>query len=363
MPRRRHSEEGAGESDSFLDIVANIVGILIILIVVAGVRVSQTAGAPRLVVGQEEPAPSPKPALTPVVAPRPTIVRLPQAPAPKAPEASPALLASIDAAVRGIERLTAATRSLSLSSLTDGRQVASAQDSLSQTHIQQTAVENELEHVNLADQQLTAELDDLHSELDGIGRQISDVPTEKVDVLRHRLNPIGREVRGKELHFRIAGGRVAKVPIEELVEELKPQIQRQKDWIAKYHRQTGSIGPIDGFSMEYVVERQRLTVLEELRTGAQMMRISVTGWKVVPQPNLVTETADEALRPDARFMQALRLADKGATLTFWVYPDSFDAYRKLQEVAYAEGLSVAARPLPAGVPIAGSPSGSRSSSQ
>ncbi len=239
----------------------------------------------------------------------------------------------------------------------------SAEDALAQAVIRQTAVEDETKRVELADQQLTAELDDLQSELDGIGRQISDVPSEKVEVLRHRLNPIGREVRGQELHFRIAAGRIAKVPIEELVETLKPQIQRQKDWIAKYHRQTGSVGPIDGFSLEYVVERQRMTVLDELRTGSQMMRISVTGWKAVPEPNLLTETADEALRPDSKFMQALRLADKGATLTFWIYPDSFDAYRELQEVAHAEGLSVAARPLPEGVPIAGSPSGSKSSSQ
>lgn len=363
MPRRRHSDGGAGESDSFLDIVANIVGILIILIVVAGVRVSQTAAVPPVIVETEEPPAPREPAVAPVVAPRPTIVRLPQASAPKVPEASPALLASIQDTAREIERLKNEKQSLYLSSETDRRQFAATQDALAQAVVRQTALEEETEHVEHADQRLTAEIDAIQSELAGIASQISDVPTEKVTVLRHRLNPIGREVRGKELHFRIAGGRVAKVPIEELVQLLKPQIERQKDWIAKYHRQQGSVGPIDGFSMEYVVERQRMTVLEELRTGTQMMRITVSGWKAVPEPDLVSETADEALRPDSRFMQALRLADKRATLTFWIYPDSFDAYRKLQEAVHSEGLSVAARPLPTGVPIAGSPSGSRSSSQ
>ena len=94
-----------------------------------------------------------------------------------------------------------------------------------------------------------------------------------------------------------------------------------------------------------------------------MMRIVVSGWKVVPEPGLVSEPVETALRGDSRFLTALRLADSDATLTFWVYPDSFDAYRKLQEAAHAAGLAVAARPLPAGVPIAGSPNGSRSSSQ
>ncbi|MBR9804758.1 hypothetical protein GYB59_25025, partial [bacterium] len=41
--RRRNSETLESGSDSFLDIVANIVGILIILIVIAGVRLSQSA--------------------------------------------------------------------------------------------------------------------------------------------------------------------------------------------------------------------------------------------------------------------------------------------------------------------------------
>src|SRR4051812_7683947 len=41
MARRKHSGEVNIGSDSFLDVIANIVGILIILIVIAGVRVSR----------------------------------------------------------------------------------------------------------------------------------------------------------------------------------------------------------------------------------------------------------------------------------------------------------------------------------
>ena len=46
MSRRREFEIMFG-SDSFLDVVANIVGILIILIVIAGVRVSQAPPKPK----------------------------------------------------------------------------------------------------------------------------------------------------------------------------------------------------------------------------------------------------------------------------------------------------------------------------
>ncbi|MBA3314763.1 MAG: hypothetical protein M3552_00150 [Planctomycetota bacterium] len=364
MPRRHRDEGATVESDSFLDIVANIVGILIILIVVAGVRVGQSAALPPASVAAVEPPqplPTPKPA--PVVAPRPTIVRLPRPESPPAPEPSPALLAAIDATAREIEGLRVEGRSHRV----DGDQIAATAAEIaadiSAIAIEHAAVAEEATVVASANEALAIEVENLRSALDGIGRQISDVPTEKVTVLRHRLNPIAREVRGNELHFRIAAGRIAKVPIEALVERLKPQIERQKDWIAKYHRQQGRVGPIDGFSMEYVVERQRLSAIEELRAGTQMMRITVTGWKAVPERDLVAESVEEALQSDSRFMSALRLADRNATLTFWVYPDSFEAYRRLQQAAHAEGLSVAARPLPDGVPIAGSPNGSRSSSQ
>ena len=50
-------------------------------------------------------------------------------------------------------------------------------------------------------------------------------------------------------------------------------------------------------------------------------------------------------------------------ITIWVYPDSFDLYRRLRDELNAQGFLVAGRPLPDGVPIQGSPGGSRSAGQ
>lgn len=354
---RRHREEGPSlESDSFLDVVANIVGILIILIVIVGVRVGQSASEPGEPVGATEPAHAP------VVAPRPVIVRIPAA-LPIVPEPSSELLAALDSAASETDRLRRERLALSSQAEELDSSVAAVSAEADDASVAQIALADRLDSVEREGQIVVAELDDLRSTLAGLGRQIADAPAEKVTVLKHRLNPIGREVRGDELHFRLAEGRVARVPIDELVARLKPEIERQKEWIARYRRHQGRIGPIEGFSMDYVVERERLGVVEELRYGVQMMRIGVTGWKVTPDAGLVTESVDEALRSESRFMSALRLADEKATLTFWVYPDSFAAYRRLQEFAHEEGFDVAARPLPHGVPIAGSPNGSRSSSQ
>ena len=58
MSRRRPKGELQFGSDSFLDVVANIVGILIILIVIAGLRVSQTPVVIPPVKSADEPSPS-----------------------------------------------------------------------------------------------------------------------------------------------------------------------------------------------------------------------------------------------------------------------------------------------------------------
>jgi hypothetical protein len=170
-------------------------------------------------------------------------------------------------------------------------------------------------------------------------------------------------VQGKEVHFRLLENKVAHVPVDELAERLRPQIERQKDLLMRFRRQEGQVGPVSGFSMRYAVERESVSAVDEMRGGQGMMRISVTRWEIIPEPELQAETAAQALKRGSAFLRAVKMADVDATLTFWVYPDSFEVFRKLRDFAYAEGFSVAARPMPHGVPIAGSPSGSRSSGQ
>ena len=115
--------------------------------------------------------------------------------------------------------------------------------------------------------------------------------------------------------------------------------------------------------MTYVVERQSLSRIEQLRTGSGGMRIGVSKWTIHRQPDLKTESVEEALKVGGRFRQLIQLASDDSALTFWIYPDSFAAYRHLREFAHQLGFTVAGRPLPPGAEISGSPQGSRSSGQ
>jgi hypothetical protein len=174
--------------------------------------------------------------------------------------------------------------------------------------------------------------------------------------LQHRITPISRVITENEteLHFRCLGNAVSVIPLDELVERMKAQLERQREVILRTRRFSGTVGPARGWNLHYNVETQQ---------HLGLVRASVSQFELVPEPDLEVEPAAVALRPDSMFRNELRKAEPDSTITFWVYPDSFELYRKLQAIVHREGLSVAARPLPAGTPIMGSPHGSRSAAQ
>lgn len=375
MPRRQ-SEEPSFSTDPFLDVVCNLVGIMIILIIVAGLRVSR---APvRLSDGEPAPdAPAEVAAAAPptsrVTGIRPTAVAgwlelAPDAPidAP-APEQPPAdLIAQAEELRR--QAAAAAQESAEL----DARAAAVRQQhAVAQTQLRDLAAEIELSEVQVRQVESDAEraaqsvreLADRVAELENQAATLAGQSTV-AHVLKHRVTPISRQVADKdELHFRLSGNRVAVVPLESLAEALKFRMERSRDLFFKINRYEGTAGPIDGFLMRYVIEKQQPSAIEELRNGGPFMRIQLTYYELEAGDDVVAETSDEALRPGSRFLTALAAARPDAALTFWVYPDSFELHRQLQEYAHEAGFEVAARPLPVGVPIAGSPHGSRSAAQ
>ncbi|MFN0054149.1 MAG: hypothetical protein ACKV0T_18375 [Planctomycetales bacterium] len=362
MSRHTTHDPGFG-SDSFLDVLANMVGILIILIVIAGVRVGR---APVIA--------KPSPAMELQATPQDStpIDCIPSAPelaaAPLEPESDeppPAILEELAALEGELAGLAGRQADLATQMQALKQAQVAAKESLSAT--QQTAARRkaELEEQLSRVVRLEQTLGDRQEVLTALLAEFEEAQgaAAPVATIKHRLAPVSQEVAGEEIQFRLLGNRVSVVPWGRLAERLKFQLERQKDWLAKHGRHQGSVGPVDGFSMRYTVERQALSALEERRLGYGAFRVGLSYVEIVPEPDAPAETASEALRRGSRFAAELQAAPEGATLTFWVYPDSFGLYRQLQEASHAEGFVVAARPLPAGKPIAGSPNGSRSAGQ
>ncbi len=419
MSRRRQDEMNFG-SDSFLDIIANIVGILIILIVIAGVRVSQQAAhveEPETLV--ESPAPLPKesqpiamayvpPAPLPPMLPIPEIKPKPEPvltaalpwdpaltraliaasepkevlppPSPK-PKPRPVMQPSLPPVLKAVPPSPELLNSIAKlqseiqnfnqqSQQADENQKQLAKwdaDLTQQIEAVTKTLQSEWENSRLQKKQLLElkrSLEQTKLVFIGQERELTEAEKQKApaETLRHKLTPVSKTVDGNEVHFHVKNNKVAFVPLMELVERMKPQIQRQREWLIKYREHRGRVGPYRGFQLDYVVVRQRLSALEEARNGG-VARIMPILLRFEPQEELTEEALDQALRPGSVFIRELQMADINTTLTFWVYPDSYGMYRQLKEFAHAEGFTVAARPLEKGDVITASPWGSKSAGQ
>lgn len=389
---RRHQENNSFGSDSFLDVIANIVGILIILIVVAGVRVSR---APLLSLQQPEESITETVPVTIELLPvlsepgdEPVLVELYTDPTdlepiePElivedfvAPEEKPlpeiktatkpvalmqkaqsqqeqldALLgelATLDVILRDLKQQE--TEQTGLASLKQGNLEAEEAKLLAHKQLNELTKEE-----NERSEQVVLQLKDQLA-------QVSEL-TPRTEKLAHRLNPVGRLVNGNEVHFQLLDNRIAFVPIQALSELVKDDMKRRKDFLFKQRRFQSRVGPVNGFSMEYLVQRQSSGLLSDSSTG--MIRISLTDWVLRPSSQVVAESFEEAITPGSRFREALVSEGSNATVTFWVYPDSFDIHGKLKQLVHDSGFWVASRPLPMNYPIAGSSTnGSKSIAQ
>ena len=374
MSRRAREEESFG-SDSFLDVLANIVGILIILIVSAAARVERGPAPPPSASAVDEPAdPSAQPAntaplaLEPATDPEPAVEiarSVPQSePEPEPDVPPPEISAELQAIQDKLSALDAKSRALTDKLHQLGSESAAAVQLLSAAEKAAEKRTGKLKHSKVRLARLEEALGERKETLTGLLAEFEEARNSRsaaVEV-KHRLAPISQEVTGEELHFRVSGGKVAVVQMSMLLDRVKNLLERQKDWIAGRGRHEAVVGPIDGFTLHFQVERKALSSLDRNRLGYGGYRLGMT-YEIIPERDLKSETPEEALRRGSSFARAVRNAPDHATLTFWIHPDSFHAYRVLMAACQAEGFVVAARPLPEGMPIGGSPDGTRSAGQ
>ncbi len=365
---RRASHQNAGD-DSFLDIVANIVGILIILIVVAGVRASRAPVELSAVSRQPVVEPVVEPVVDEIALEPPPVDVVEPAPWPQTVASVPAIVDRTDEVtglVENVEKL-GDQLDVKLQSLSTAQgDLETELKELARARGERVGRREELAGLTIEAAQVRTQLEALQRD-DQAARQklemLKQPVSPEVIEVRHRLTPVGRVVRGTEQHFYVRNGRVARIPLQGLKQRIRDQMSRYGRSMSRFPKHEGQVGPVDGFVMEYTVERRPARLADELRHGHAMIRIGVTRWTIRPEPELESETAETALSSGSRYQTILRASDPGAALTFWVYPDSFSEVRQLQAAAHRAGFRVAARPLPIGIPISGSPDGSRSQAQ
>lgn len=337
--RSRDSSEPS--LDSFLDVVTNLVGILIILIMVISITAHEAVTDAK-------------------ASPAPTPIETTPEPSPETGSMEEAL--ALKAELEQITHQRTAVRQELQQKFEDRNKMQFVLTAAN------AAIEKQREELGDVQQndfdrnrQLLAEktkLNEVYSTLESL----ENFQPESV-VLKHYPTPMAKTVFGREEHFRLLNGKIAFVPLNTLVEELKTDAQHNATQLRDTSSLTRTVGPINGFYCRYTLTRNAYTV--DTKMGASRREVvELDHFVLVPVTENLGETFEQAMKPNSDFMQRLAACDpQRTTITLWAYPDSFEEFRQLKLMLVERGFATAGRPLPADHPIGGSPQGSRSSAE
>ncbi|HZL88044.1 MAG TPA: hypothetical protein VFB96_06670 [Pirellulaceae bacterium] len=179
----------------------------------------------------------------------------------------------------------------------------------------------------------------------------------------HLPTPMATTVLTEEVHFRLLSGRLAYVPYTEMLARLQADAPNRIHRLKDAPRIEETLPVVQGFGGRYILRRVDEEILTKVgparRSNIELEKI----WFVDAEPNL-GEPFEEAIKSNSLFRARLTGLDPQRTvITVWVYPDSFDQFRRLKEQLFKAGFLTAARPLPSGHPIGGAPDGTRSAAE
>ena len=320
---RREEQSNIGE-DSFLDTIANLVGILIIMVVlIAGkTKVDAEAKSREIAAGDITQA---------VLEPAAEAQRLRVA---AAEQEKQYYKYAVETEYRRLER----------------------DKLLEQTVVLKEQIAERISKVDEKQRELierARERERLESELKSISDQLgAAIETKRTKIaLEHLPTPMAKTVFSREMHIRLKGNRITVIPWDRLVATLKEHAPLAARRSASKKTLDDKLGPINGFMLHY-----RMSAIPG---GFELDRFEID---VVPEN--IGETLQEALATGGKLRGEISSRVPAETVvTVWVYPDSFGIFRELKTALYREGFLAAARPLPEDILIGASPRGSRSAAQ
>lgn len=339
MTRRRPNIGEAPGQDSFLDIVANLVGILIILVMVIGARAQDAMLEAAPLAKQND-------------AELETIdVESARARAKSVEQSFQELDAKIKQQDMEIDYRRRERDKMQFL-------LASVQESFSE---EQAKLDDEQQQQFELQQQLIAAREELGGLQQSVDIAEGSIP--KTAIIEHLPTPMAKTVFGKELHFRLLGGRITHVPWDELGNEFRDEAQ-QKIWRLKdADHVTDTVGPIGGFMMKYTLIKTQTHVVTRVGPAVRQA-VELDRCVLIPVEESLGEPIADAFAEGSRFQSLLAAnAPDSTTITIWTYPDSFNDFRDLKQQLFKRGYLTASRPLADGQPMSASPSGTRSAAQ
>lgn len=339
MIRRKKSDVAPGE-DSFLDIVANLVGVLIILVVVVGANAgSRIRDIAISQVDEQE--------------------------------------------LQGLDQQYESARRTALALQRDNRdleQQIQAEHRLAERRQQErqlilVRMETARQKLNLRKSELSDEhqkflnnsgqIGELQNQLADIEIQIDTLESSVTErqTIEHYPTPIAKTVFSDEVHFRMRDGRLVHVPMNELVELMKDEWQEKAKKLDVASETLETVGPVGDFRLQYQLRAEQIKT--QTSYGEMTRRTpQFTRFVMVPISESIGEPLNQALQAGSRFRRQIDSANPSrTTISVWVYPESFAEFNQLKQWLYQNGFKTACWPLSRTSPISGGPSGYRSSAQ
>ncbi|HLN33100.1 MAG TPA: hypothetical protein VK395_35545 [Gemmataceae bacterium] len=335
--RRRVAREIPFSFDSFLDIVANVVGIIIrlILVVWVGAR-SYSSVQPMLVSAApaEERSQEARPSTDPL---QDELARHRQ----ELAAVQERLLAQLRQLEEWREAETRSKTQLASLSARD-HQLEQERQTLQKTAADQ---EKNAQGVALTSAELRRRSQKLAEEIRALEKQPALQQT-----LRYRT-PVSHPVQSEELLFECNNGRATFIDIAGLLNEVRQGLEEKTRLLRNQWEVHGVTNTVGAFRLHYTLERQR-ELLDSIGANSPPVsggnyRTNLSEWQIEPVALNRGENLAEALASGSDFRQIADAIDSQTTaVTFWIYPDSFAIYRQLRDYLYDHDVTVAGRPLP-----------------
>jgi hypothetical protein len=348
--RRVQREKIFFSFDSFLDVVANVIGIIVRLILVAWVGARAYTANMQFPDEETEPAaPAARAELPPPKATDDPLHAKLELAKLELEGARNQLLEKIRN-LEGAKGTTLATRATLDDLARKNKEIEGEQHRL----------EKELEAKGQKVQLASLSLDGLRKRGLELARQIKklqELPPRRKELKYH--TPVSRVVQGEEMFFECRGGKVTYIDMPAFMHEIHDNMDGMAELLAKQYKVERVTSPVGAFRLQYVFERER--GLLESNHG---FRYGLSAWVVEPVAPNRGEALAAALAPASDFHRIADAIDPNQTVvTFFVYPDSFEIFRALRDYLYERDVEVAGRLLPMQSPIAASRDGTKSRGQ
>jgi hypothetical protein len=373
MARRRQTDEIAFGSDSFLDIVANIVGILIILIVIAGVRVAQMPAFVPAMADADPPAEIP-PVLAVTTPSSETERHTPETPPTHSPAPRPEPIALHEAIAPPSELLArwaalddklARQQQVRMALEANlARKVGDLDELMGQVAASQSSRDSEQDQIESrrrAVATLQTDLEANQRDIAGLHLELAELEAARPPAkpLRHKVTAIEKSLTGQRLCFLLSNDRVAVLPAAELSELAGREILESGAQLLRGRPIVRTVGPINGFRLEFEAKCISLASIESWRSNkARNDRQVLAAGILHESEGIVFELAALALKSNSRFISECRRGRHGAAIIFHVRPDSFEIYQMLRSFAYDNGFDVGTVVLLEDSPMLWFPNGS-----